>query len=130
METEDEAERFLIDAGFMVINKSRYEREHGRAVLPLHIIGMDKDRRLIQFMSFSYAPNMTSVSLLSQPPTKHAAKLEEMLIEFGSTRPGCKIIQLSHSDNPADSEGFFESQAHRIENLSREVNELQRQPKK
>lgn len=121
---EQMIEDFLNSNEFRVVNQAKIEREYGRRSFTMRIVGVDSNKRIIEFIGFPATPERFTVSLFSRPPTVHAHELEALLQHFSSEKLGCQIAQLRHGSNDADSLDLFEGNLRRIENLFREADEL------
>jgi hypothetical protein len=127
---ERDVESFLREKGFRVLNQGRLQREHGVADAGLHLIGLDTDRRLVEFSSLPPLPALAgkySVTLRSPPPTHHFVELETDLLTFVSEKLRCKTRQITHDENSSDAIQFYDWEIHRVEGLFHEAEQLQGQ---
>jgi hypothetical protein len=121
---EDETEGFLRRAGFKVLNLARLRREHGITTLPVDIIALDGQKRMIAIILAPLPIDEYSASLRTPPPTHRDRALEQTLLRFVANELKCEVRQLSRSDNGANVADLYEEELRGIENVFREAEEL------
>jgi hypothetical protein len=122
---ERNIEGFLRSKGFQVLNQARTQQEHGVFLFDLHIIGLDGQRRVADFLALPDSAGRYAVTLNTPPPTQRSGQLEESLLEFVSDKLGCQVRQVNRQTNGAEAKDFHDREIRRIEGLFRQEEELQ-----
>jgi hypothetical protein len=115
---------FLKVQGFRVLNLGRIQRDHEVNLQITKVIGLDSDRKIIEFSGFLLGvPRIKvvyAVILRSPPPTRRSPQLEQALLTFVSKGLGCEPTEVSRGENGQDAKEFYDHEISRIENLFRE----------
>jgi hypothetical protein len=127
---ESGMEAFLKNDGFRVLNRGRIQRDYGVNLQSTAIIGLDDDRRIIQFVGFLVSAAgkdvLYTVGLTSPPPTRRSPELEDAILKFLPEKLGCSVTLATRGENGADATNFFNREFARIDNLFREGSTLQK----
>jgi len=109
VQLEDSWERLLAAFGFTTVNAARVQHAAGNRSFATYIMAIDADGRQVMLYALPATPTIVIGSLVSSPPTRHDARLEDALLLFIADYPNCKAAQIFHSDNGPASKTTFDT---------------------
>jgi len=111
------------------LNEVRLAKKHHMDFpFDMYIVGIDKQRRMIHFMSISLPTEYFAVQLNSPPPTHHDSDLENAVLVFVSNKLGCQTRQISRGANGEEARDFYERLFQIDEGWFRQADDLERPP--
>ena len=116
---EGEVEKFLKSQAFQVANMGKIRRDLGVAS-DSDILAIDATRRTIEVREDRERAQYV-ISLTTRPPTRRSSDLENKLLTFSRTRPGCNVQNVVRYENTVASSDFFDWEIKRITGLIREA---------
>src|SRR5438046_2497944 len=68
-QTEKTVEQFLNGEGFRSLNLGRIQKDHGVGLYDLHIIGLQRQQKTVDFLALPQQIGRYAVGLYTKPPT-------------------------------------------------------------
>jgi hypothetical protein len=106
---DEQAEVFLRQRGFAVINKIEAARKLGQPALLLRdILAVDAQSREVTLIQIPFGNRSISMGLRTLPPTRHDEELEAALLSFAESVAGCHAHQVTRNDNGPELRCFHD----------------------
>lgn len=107
---DKQAEAFLRQRGFVVLDKVEAARKLGQPALLLRdILAVDAQSREVTLIQIPFDNRLMSMGLRTPPPTRHDVELEEALLSFAESVPGCHAHQVTRNDNGPELRSFHDA---------------------